>query len=212
MLTTIEPAKPSFAELEQLVIQWAKDRRIIPNAKPYTQLLKAVSELGELFESLTIAGEAEFTEPFRDAVGDTLVCLINYCALKGIPQCGIPAAEGDFCNLEEYQDEFISEYLTTVFPAGKKDVDWDAVGTNILSGLLKDALDIPIAIGDLADAEAKCLSLGQIADRVGNVLIALIQVSSRLGFRLSECLAIAYDTIKDRKGYLTPDGTYVKEE
>ena len=41
----------SWTELEMKVIRWAEDRRIIPNATPVSQLLKAVSEMGELADA-----------------------------------------------------------------------------------------------------------------------------------------------------------------
>lgn len=70
----------SFAEIEMKVIQWAEARRIIPNAKPHTQLLKAFSEMGELADA-----ENKGDMPaIKDGVGDVLVCLINYCALRDI--------------------------------------------------------------------------------------------------------------------------------
>jgi len=70
----------SYAEVEMKVIQWAEARQIIPNAKPYTQLLKAVSELGELADA-EIKGDVAGR---IDAVGDVLVCLIIYCALHDL--------------------------------------------------------------------------------------------------------------------------------
>lgn len=100
----------NFNEYEQLVIQWAKDREIIPNATPTSQLLKAVSEMGELADAVNKSDRYGV----KDAVGDVLVCLINFCELEGIT--------------------------------------------------------------------------------------------------MTECLAIAYDQIKDRKGTLLPSGVFVKEE
>lgn len=70
----------SFRELELEVVRWAEARRIIPNAKPYTQLLKAVSEMGELCDAEIKNSDLDV----EDAVGDVLVCLIVYCALKDI--------------------------------------------------------------------------------------------------------------------------------
>lgn len=70
----------TFADVEMKVIRWGEDRRIIPNAKPYTQLLKAFSEMGELADA-EIKNDAP---EIIDAVGDVLVCLIMYCALKDI--------------------------------------------------------------------------------------------------------------------------------
>lgn len=70
----------NWNEAELLVIGWATDRKIIPNAKPYTQLLKAISEIGELAD----AELKEDEDLIEDSVGDILVCLINYCTLRDI--------------------------------------------------------------------------------------------------------------------------------
>lgn len=70
----------SFSDIEMKVIRWAEDRRIIPNGTPASQLLKAVSEMGELCDA---EGKRDM-DAIKDAVGDVLVCLINYCALRDI--------------------------------------------------------------------------------------------------------------------------------
>lgn len=70
----------SFAEVELKIIRWAEARKIIPNAKPYTQLMKAVSEMGELCDAELKSDLSKV----RDGVGDVTVCLLNYCALKDI--------------------------------------------------------------------------------------------------------------------------------
>jgi len=70
----------SYAQVEMRVIQWAEKRKIIPNATPASQLLKLVSEVGELCDA---EGKKD-TPAIIDAVGDVAVCLINYCALKDI--------------------------------------------------------------------------------------------------------------------------------
>lgn len=72
--------RPSYREVELQVIRWAEDRRIIPNGTPTSQLLKAVSEMGELADA---EGKRDIGK-IKDAVGDVLVCLINYCALRDI--------------------------------------------------------------------------------------------------------------------------------
>jgi len=75
----------TYQDLELKIIRWAEDRKIIPNAKPVSQLLKAVSEMGELADAENKGDMAAI----RDAVGDVLVCLINYCALRdiGVTEC-----------------------------------------------------------------------------------------------------------------------------
>ena len=70
----------SYANIEIKIIQWAEARKIIPNSNPETQLLKAMSELGELADA-TIKKDRD---AIVDAVGDVMVCLVNYCALQDL--------------------------------------------------------------------------------------------------------------------------------
>jgi NTP pyrophosphatase (non-canonical NTP hydrolase) len=66
--------------IELEIIRWAEARKIIPNSTPVAQYLKAVSEMGELADALN----KKDMPATKDAVGDTLVCLINMCALLDI--------------------------------------------------------------------------------------------------------------------------------
>ena len=76
-----ENVKPtSYRELEIHVLRWAEARGIIPYARPQAQLNKALEELAELFKA-ELQGNLH---GIKDGVGDVLVCLINYCALKDI--------------------------------------------------------------------------------------------------------------------------------
>lgn len=70
----------SYSQVELEIIRWAEARKIIPNSNPSTQLLKAMSELGELADA-TIKNDRP---AIHDGVGDVMVCLINYCALQDI--------------------------------------------------------------------------------------------------------------------------------
>lgn len=81
----------SYREVEAEVIRWAEARRIIPNATPASQLLKAVSEMGELCDA---EGKRDLGK-IKDGVGDVLVCLINYCALRDVDmvECLVSAYE-----------------------------------------------------------------------------------------------------------------------
>ena len=104
-----------FEQLSQLVIKWAEDRKIIPNSNPQAQLLKTLSELGELADA-TLKLD---TDEVVDGIGDVLVTLILFAELYN--------------------------------HANSKEID------------------------------------------------------------LTGCLRVAYKTIKDRKGTLTPEGIFVKE-
>lgn len=70
----------TYASIELDIIRWAEARQIIPNSTPSTQLLKAMSELGELADA-TIKNDRL---GIIDGMGDVMVCLINYCALQDI--------------------------------------------------------------------------------------------------------------------------------
>jgi homoserine kinase len=70
----------SYANIEMKILHWSEARKIIPNSTPETQLLKAMSEMGELADA-TIKNDREAIE---DAVGDVMVCLVNYCALQDL--------------------------------------------------------------------------------------------------------------------------------
>lgn len=48
-------------------------------------------------------------------------------------------------------------------------------------------------------------------DAYGDILVTLIMGCATADIDLVECLALAYDEIKDRKGYLTPEGIFVKQ-
>ena len=52
---------------------------------------------------------------------------------------------------------------------------------------------------------------GEARDAYGDVLVTLIIGAELAGLDLVDCLALAYDTIKDRRGYLREDGVFVKE-
>lgn len=70
----------TYRIVETEILRWAEARKIIPNSTPTAQYLKAVSEMGELADAIN----KRDMPAVKDAVGDTLVCLINMCALLDI--------------------------------------------------------------------------------------------------------------------------------
>lgn len=81
----------SFTFLQNEVIRWADARRIYAHSTPSAQLLKAFEEMGELASA---TGKADL-EKAKDAVGDVMVCLINYCELTGLDMTDCLAAAWD---------------------------------------------------------------------------------------------------------------------
>lgn len=70
----------TYRSVELDVIEWATACKIIPNAPPVSQLLAAVSKMGEL----TAAENKQDLIGIKSAVGDVVASLINYCALHDL--------------------------------------------------------------------------------------------------------------------------------
>jgi NTP pyrophosphatase (non-canonical NTP hydrolase) len=62
------------------VIRWAEARGIIANSDSKTQMLKAVSEMGELADAIIKRDRPTIV----DSIGDVLVCLIVVGALEDL--------------------------------------------------------------------------------------------------------------------------------
>ena len=63
-------------------------------------------------------------------------------------------------------------------------------------------------IGELADNITKG---NDVRDDIGDCLVLLINIAGMSGSSLEECGNIAYNDIKDRKGFLNTNGTFIKE-
>jgi hypothetical protein len=70
----------SYADIEMKVIQWSEARKIIPNSTAIAQTRKALEEIQELYDALALHDR----EAAIDGIGDTVVCLINVCALLDV--------------------------------------------------------------------------------------------------------------------------------
>lgn len=70
------------------------------------------------------------------------------------------------------------------------------------------ALKLVSEVGELCDNLAKGRT---IVDDVGDCLVVLTNLSALEGLTLEECWNHAIDDIKDRKGHLSPEGSFIKE-
>lgn len=66
-------------------------------------------------------------------------------------------------------------------------------------------------VGELAAGVAKNRP-EQIKDGIGDALVVLTMIADLNGLSLRECYAAAYSEIRNRKGVLTHEGIFVKEE
>lgn len=68
--------------------------------------------------------------------------------------------------------------------------------------------------GELIEATTQYPYTGDkspVIDAVGDVLVCLINCAELAGLDPVQCLAHAYEEIKDRTGRLTPEGVFIKD-
>lgn len=75
---------------------------------------------------------------------------------------------------------------------------------------VKQMLKLFEELGEIASGMARS-DIDEVRDGIGDTLVVMIGLSMQLGLDITECLQIAYDEIKDRKGRLI-NGVFVKEE
>mgnify|MGYP000091130403 FL=1 len=88
-----------------------------------------------------------------------------------------------------------------------KTISWH-VDRNLIEGSTDKAqfMKLHEEVGEL------CESIGNgtdIRDDIGDIMVVLINMATRNGITLAECLEVAYNDIKDRKGRMI-DGVFVK--
>lgn len=104
----------TFNELEEKVLQWAKDRQIIPNSNPTAQLMKTMSELGELADA-TLKNDVE---GIIDGVGDVLVTLLLYCELQRI--CPVACLHSAYDQIKDRKGTLTPEGIFVKEPEGAR--------------------------------------------------------------------------------------------
>ena len=74
----------------------------------------------------------------------------------------------------------------------------------------KQMLKLFEELGEVASGMARG-NLHEVKDGIGDTLVVLIGLSMQLDLDVTECLAAAYNEIKDRKGKMV-NGVFVKNE
>lgn len=76
---------------------------------------------------------------------------------------------------------------------------------------MKQILKLGEEYGELCEFATKDRKLAVAKDAIGDIQVVLIILSLQLGVDYEECLQIAWDEIKDRKGKMI-NGAFVKSE
>lgn len=154
--------KERFEEFKTNVQQWATDRGIYANGKASSQLLKALSELGELADGIAKGDRAAI----EDGIGDVTVCLVNYAHMIG------------------------AELESPKLLRSREYTNQDLLG------------DLSIYLGQ---------RLKGSHDKYLNKLNFLCTLAANNGLYFLDCCDVAWNEIKDRKGFLNDNGVFVKE-
>ena len=81
---------------------------------------------------------------------------------------------------------------------------------NLIDGAT-DKDQVPKLLQELGELSDNVCKGNDIRDDIGDMLVVMINILARNKLTLEECLEVAYDDIKDRKGRMV-DGILVKEE
>ena len=103
-------------------------------------------------------------------------------------------------NFEELKDKVVRWAIKRDLHQADPKIQWMRVTEEV--GEIRDVLLKPTKFEDPKQA---------LKDALGDSLVTLIVLGTQLNLDLVECLEIAYEEIKDRKGKMV-NGTYVKSE
>ena len=157
-------------EFVENVQRWAAERGIYEHSTPDAQLLKALSELGELADAYA----KQDTAGVIDGIGDVLVCLVNYQTMVGGSMT--PPVSGE----------------ARIGP-------WTGGAERAIGQM---AVSIGAYLGEEDNKELlPFLATGMI-----------VFSDCYMKVNITECLQVAWDAIKERRGRMIPGGVFVKTD
>lgn len=156
----------TLVKLEEVTAKWSQERGILANGKATTQMLKLVSEFGELGKNMNKQGG-----DFRDDIGDCMVVLTNLSYL-GKTKEGFNLSHNPVDTNGNFNYFYLGEQL----------------------GLMSDAI----------------IKNQDITELITNSVNALARIAYLAGYTLEGCWTLAYNEIKDRKGFLNEHGNFIK--
>ena len=178
----------NFSEIEQAVLKWANERKIITlnnHRQMYlqvlrTQGLKLVEELGELQMGIWNMKHVDAgLYDIKDAIGDALVVITSIA-------WALPMKDKTLTQIVD-----IAQADTAIAPDPE--------------------LLIQARLGKLIACIIKNKPSGEICDALISVCFYLNRIAELYKLNMTECYEAAYNVIKDRKGKTTVDGNFIKE-
>lgn len=171
----------TIQELVPLIQEWAKEREIYKQLTPFDELLKTHEEVGELIKACYDNDKPAI----QDAIGDVMVTLINYCYKERID---VLEQINDVLNFEEKRG-YIKAQL---------------------------ALNIQDSLNRLMHANFRLLGIGGETPflyfyEITSIIGYLDDIAFLENTTIEECLNLAYNEIKNRKGKII-NGKFIKNE
>lgn len=183
-----------IAECVQNVVGWSTARGILENGVWYTQGTKLYEEDGE-----AATGVGKNKHPFiMDGIGDALVVLVNLMELTGYEAMDIPGMvtanrrSGYAAGNAHYLFHKMRYHITCAI-----DRIWDEVG-----------IDSPKKVNFKTFDNGACATIEYHYEEMLDYADAL---ANAYDMTLEQCFSLAWDEIKDRKGFLNADGIFIKE-
>lgn len=97
----------TFNEFKNNVELWAAERGIYEHSSTSVQLMKALSELGELADAIIKVDD----EALKDAVGDVAVCVVNAAYMEDVGMDEIGEAVAEFEAIANHTPDTVGGYL-----------------------------------------------------------------------------------------------------
>ncbi|QVW55238.1 hypothetical protein pEaSNUABM29_00198 [Erwinia phage pEa_SNUABM_29] len=176
------------------VVEWSKARGILENGIWYTQGTKLYEEDGE---AATGVGKSRHND-IMDGVGDALVVLVNLMELTGYEALeiacmvdGVRREEAPIGNAH-YLFHKMRFHITNAI-----DYLWDEAG-----------IDSPKKLDFKRFDNSVCTNIEYHYEEMIRYANAL---ANAYDMTLEKCFSLAWDEIKDRKGFLNADGIFIKE-
>ena len=173
----------TIKELVPLIHQWAKERGIFDNSTPFNQLLKIHEEVGELIK----ACYDDDRPAIQDAIGDTMICLINYCYFV-------------FKNKDFAIEIINARYMFDSFE-GSSTINYLGYITKTLIVLFNEEFLLQENSNHTRNVFFRLSHISQLIEKIAQDNNTTIE----------ECLNLAYNEIKNRKERII-NGKFVKNE
>lgn len=168
----------TIQELVPLIQEWAKERGIFDKSTSFDQLLKTHEEVGELIKACYDNDKPAI----QDAIGDTMICLINYCYFR--------------------KENFNTIFLNALSLINNTNDDCVILSFSANKSLI-----------ELLHSEYKMSKYnytGNCYTQILYIVKYLNDIARLENTTLEECLNIAYNEIKNRKGKMI-NGKFVKD-